>query len=62
MLNSPHFHEQFDTALADLKLSLPSQYKDTDDMYKKLRKRLSNCYAKIVCCLENLGIICAYEV
>nr|XP_019070569.1 endoribonuclease Dicer homolog 3a isoform X1 [Solanum lycopersicum] len=52
---------KFDAALADLKLSLPSQYKDTDDIYKKLRKRLSNCYAKILCCLENLGIICAYE-
>ncbi|KAM3218378.1 endoribonuclease Dicer 3a [Capsicum annuum] len=52
---------KFDAALTDLKLSLPSQYKDTDDMYKKLQKRLSNCYAKIVCCLENLGIICAYE-
>ncbi|MCD7468517.1 hypothetical protein HAX54_006837 [Datura stramonium] len=53
---------KFDAALADLKLSLPSQYKDTDEMYKKLRKRLSNCYAKILCCLENLGIICAYEL
>ncbi|KAH0698362.1 hypothetical protein KY285_015597 [Solanum tuberosum] len=52
---------KFDAALAELKLSLPSQYKDIDDMYKKLRKRLSNCYAKILCCLENLGIICAYE-
>lgn len=52
---------KFDAALVDLQLSVSSQYKDTDDNYMKLRKRLSNFYAKILCCLENLGIICAYE-
>ncbi|KAK4365008.1 hypothetical protein RND71_016366 [Anisodus tanguticus] len=52
---------KFDTALAELQLSLPNHYKDTDDMYKKVQRRLSNSYAKILCCLENLGVICAYE-
>ncbi|XP_060208248.1 endoribonuclease Dicer homolog 3a isoform X1 [Lycium barbarum] len=52
---------KFDAALAELQLLLPNHYKDTDDVYKKLQKRLSNSCAKMVSCLENLGIICAYE-
>ncbi|KAL0407818.1 UNVERIFIED_CONTAM: Endoribonuclease Dicer3a [Sesamum radiatum] len=52
---------QFDAILLDFQKSLPSQYKDADDKYKLLRDRLANDHSKILFCLENLGLLCAYE-
>ena len=53
---------QFDASLLELQASLPSNYQDTDDKYKLIRKKLSNDHAKILYCLEDLGLLCAYEV
>ncbi|XP_020549446.1 endoribonuclease Dicer homolog 3a isoform X2 [Sesamum indicum] len=52
---------KFDAILLDFQKLLPSQYKDTDDIYKLLRDRLANDHSKILFCLENLGLLCAYE-
>ncbi|OMO86445.1 hypothetical protein COLO4_21161 [Corchorus olitorius] len=40
---------------------LQTSYEDTDDKFKTLRRRLSNDTAEILHCLDNLGLICAYE-
>jgi endoribonuclease Dicer len=42
--------------------STQSCYKDMDDKLKATRKQLSKDHAKILNCLEDLGLICAYEV
>ena len=55
-------HKQFDASLLELQGSMPSQFRDMEDKYKALRKRLSNDHAKILYCLEDLGLLCAYEV
>ncbi|KAK9273139.1 hypothetical protein L1049_017946 [Liquidambar formosana] len=52
---------KFDALLSKSQGSIPSHYKDTDDKLKTLRKRLSNDHAKILYCLDDLGLICAYE-
>lgn len=48
--------------MSRLQESVPSNYKDMDDRITALRKRLSNDHAKILYCLDDLGLICAYEV
>nr|XP_027084395.1 endoribonuclease Dicer homolog 3-like [Coffea arabica] len=53
--------EKFDAALLDLQCSLPCQYKDINDKTVMLQERLSCDYATILWCLDNLGLICAYE-
>ena len=53
---------QFDASLLELQGSLQSNYKDTDDKFNMLRKRLSNDQAKVLYCLDDLGLMCAYEV
>lgn len=53
---------QHDALLIKMQGSLPSHYKDMDDKLKILKKRLSNDHAKILYCLDDLGLICAYEV
>lgn len=53
---------QFGAVLLDLQRSFPCQYKDTDDKFVMLQERLSSDHAKILWCLENLGLICAFEV
>ncbi|XVE70817.1 hypothetical protein DITRI_Ditri10aG0101000 [Diplodiscus trichospermus] len=50
-----------DASLSKLQGSLQTSYKDMDDKFNTLRKRLSNDLAKILHCLDNLGLICAYE-
>ncbi|XVE97781.1 hypothetical protein REPUB_Repub03eG0048300 [Reevesia pubescens] len=50
-----------DASLSKLQGSLQTSYKDMDDKFKTLRRRLSNDHAKILHCLDNLGLICAYE-
>ncbi|XP_052209161.1 endoribonuclease Dicer homolog 3a isoform X2 [Diospyros lotus] len=52
---------KFDTLLLELERSMPSHYKDAEDKYKALRKRLSNDHAKILYCLDELGLICMCE-
>ncbi|PNY04416.1 endoribonuclease dicer 3a-like protein, partial [Trifolium pratense] len=45
----------------DLLLEFQSDYKDMDDKFKTLHQRMSNELAKILHCLEDLGLLCAYE-
>lgn len=33
-----------------------------EDKFKALHKRMSNELAKVLYCLEDLGLLCAYEV
>ena len=56
------FFGQADASLSKLQGSLQTSYEDMDDKFKTLQKRLSNDHAKILHCLDNLGLICAYEV
>jgi hypothetical protein len=57
-----YLHQQFDASLLELQGSLQSNYKDMDDKFKMLRKRLSKDHAKVLYCLDDLGLMCAYEV
>lgn len=50
-----HFGGQFDSLLQ-------ASVQAMDDKLKKLRQRLSNDHAKILHCLDSLGLICASEV
>ncbi|CAI9264561.1 unnamed protein product [Lactuca saligna] len=52
---------KFEAQLLELQVSLQSNYKDTDEKHEILRKRLSNDYTKVVYCLDELGLLCAYE-
>ncbi|XP_020236555.1 endoribonuclease Dicer homolog 3a isoform X2 [Cajanus cajan] len=38
-----------------------SNYKDVDNKFKTMNQRMSNELAKIIHCLEDLGLLCAYE-
>ncbi|CAK7352744.1 unnamed protein product [Dovyalis caffra] len=53
---------KFDASMLDLQGSTKSGYKDMDDKLKTMRKQLSKDHAKILNCLEDLGLVCAYEV
>ncbi|KAG6677776.1 endoribonuclease Dicer homolog 3a isoform X1 [Carya illinoinensis] len=50
-----------DASLTELQQSLQSRYKDMDEKHKMLQKRLSNAHSKILYCLDDLGLLCAYE-
>lgn len=52
---------KFDALLIKEQESHPTSYKDVDDKVKALRKQLSIDHAKILYCLEDLGLICSYE-
>ncbi|KAH6774267.1 hypothetical protein C2S51_012671 [Perilla frutescens var. frutescens] len=52
---------KFNAVLLGLEKSLPSQYTDIDNKCKLLQDRLASDHSKIVYCLENLGLLCAYE-
>nr|AUH15439.1 dicer-like 3 protein [Dimocarpus longan] len=52
---------KFDASLSKLQGLTPNCYEDMDDKFKTLRKQLSNYHAKILYCLDELGLICAYE-
>ncbi|KAM6559383.1 hypothetical protein CsatA_028622 [Cannabis sativa] len=41
--------------------SAQSNYKDMDDRMKTLQKRLTNDHVKISYCLDELGLVCAFE-
>lgn len=53
---------KFDASMLALQGSTQSCYKDMDDKLKATRKQLSKDHAKILNCLEDLGLTCAYEV
>ncbi|CAJ1973600.1 unnamed protein product [Sphenostylis stenocarpa] len=48
---------KFDASLSETK----SNYTDVDNKFKTLSQRMSNELGKILHCLEDLGILCAYE-
>ncbi|KAK8543151.1 hypothetical protein V6N13_136315 [Hibiscus sabdariffa] len=52
---------KMDASLSTLQGSTQTLYKDMEDKLQTLRKRLSNDLAKILHCLDDLGLICAYE-
>ncbi|GMJ15749.1 dicer-like 3, DICER-LIKE 3 [Hibiscus trionum] len=52
---------KMDASLSMLQGSIQTLYTDMEDKLKTLRKRLSNDLAKIMHCLDYLGLICAYE-
>lgn len=52
---------KFDASLLKLQGSFESRFKDMDERFKMMRKRLSNDHSKIMYCLDDLGLICAYE-
>ncbi|KAI6679821.1 hypothetical protein NL676_033702, partial [Syzygium grande] len=52
---------KFDASLLKLQGSLENRFKDMDEKFKTLRKRLSNDHSKIMYCLDDLGLICANE-
>ncbi|XP_054779849.1 endoribonuclease Dicer homolog 3b-like [Prosopis cineraria] len=51
----------FDASLLRLQRSRENQYKDVGDRLERMRKRFSKDYSKILYCLEDLGLVCAYE-
>ncbi|XP_024966955.1 endoribonuclease Dicer homolog 3a isoform X2 [Cynara cardunculus var. scolymus] len=52
---------KFEAQLMKMQVSLQSSCKDTDEKHELLRKRLSNDHAKIIYCIDELGLLCAYE-
>lgn len=54
--------EQFDASLSNSQEAMQGHYKDVDSKLKALKKRLSSDHLKITYCLDELGIMCAYEV
>ncbi|OWM84088.1 hypothetical protein CDL15_Pgr009335 [Punica granatum] len=52
---------KYDVSLLRMLDSGESHYKDMEEKLKTLRKRLSCEHAKIMFCLNDLGLICAYE-
>lgn len=52
---------KFDASMLALQGARQIRYKDMDDKLTTMRKQLSKDHAKILNCLEDLGLICAYE-
>ncbi|KAG6599127.1 Endoribonuclease Dicer-like 3a, partial [Cucurbita argyrosperma subsp. sororia] len=52
---------KFDTSLSNSQVALQVHYKDVDSKIKALKKRLSSDHFKISYCLDELGVLCAYE-
>ncbi|KAI3801548.1 hypothetical protein L1987_29656 [Smallanthus sonchifolius] len=52
---------EFEVQLFEMQLSLQRHYKDTDEKHDIIRKRLSNDHSKIIYCIDELGLLCAYE-
>ncbi|XP_061353512.1 endoribonuclease Dicer homolog 3a-like [Gastrolobium bilobum] len=52
---------QFDASLLRLQQLVECQYKDIRHKLEKMQKRLFNDYSKILYCLDDLGLVCAYE-
>lgn len=62
ILADAYLFGQFLVLLSELQKSLQGNYEDVDDNFKALHKRMSNELAKILYCLEDLGLLCTYEV
>ncbi|XP_026440926.1 endoribonuclease Dicer homolog 3a-like [Papaver somniferum] len=52
---------KFDSLLVKAQNLKSSQFRDVDETFKALKKKLSSYYLKIVYCLEDLGLLCAHE-
>ncbi|XP_022132011.1 endoribonuclease Dicer homolog 3a isoform X2 [Momordica charantia] len=52
---------KFDALLSNSQGAVQVHYKDVDSKLKPLKKRLSSDHLKISYCLDELGLICAYE-
>ncbi|XP_050938034.1 endoribonuclease Dicer homolog 3a isoform X2 [Cucumis melo] len=52
---------KFDASLSNSQEAMQGHYKDVDSKLKALKKRLSSDHLKITYCLDELGIMCAYE-
>ncbi|KAK9055311.1 hypothetical protein SSX86_026393 [Deinandra increscens subsp. villosa] len=52
---------QYELQLLELQMLLQKKYKDSDEKHDILRKRLANDHSKIIYCIDELGLLCAYE-
>nr|XP_043620815.1 endoribonuclease Dicer homolog 3a [Erigeron canadensis] len=52
---------KFEEQLFKMQMSLQSNHKDATEKHEILRKRLSDDHSKIVYCIDELGLLCAYE-
>lgn len=52
---------KFDGFLVSMQNSLLHHYKDADETFKALRKKLISYHSKILHCLDGLGFLCAHE-
>ncbi|XP_035841967.1 uncharacterized protein LOC118488459 [Helianthus annuus] len=52
---------QFEVELLEMQIPLQRDYKESDEKHGILRKRLSDDHSKIVYCIDELGLLCAYE-
>ncbi|KAL8236785.1 hypothetical protein R6Q59_017866 [Mikania micrantha] len=52
---------KFEVQLLELQMSLQRHYKDSDEKHDILRKMLSNDHTNIIYCIDELGLLCAYE-
>lgn len=52
---------EYEGSLSKLQESPPSLFKDIDENVKAVKKRISNEHAKILHCLDDLGLAGAYE-
>ncbi|KAJ0819727.1 hypothetical protein HanPSC8_Chr16g0699381 [Helianthus annuus] len=53
---------QFEVELLEMQIPLQRDYKESDEKHGILRKRLSDDHSKIVYCIDELGLLCAYEI
>lgn len=53
---------QYDASLLRMQDLGENHYMDMQEKLKTVRKRLSNDHTKILFCLNELGLVCAYEV
>ncbi|GJY45701.1 endoribonuclease Dicer homolog 3a isoform X1, partial [Tanacetum coccineum] len=52
---------KLEVELLDMQMSVNRNFKDTKEKVEILRKRLSNDHAEIIYCIDELGLLCAYE-
>ncbi|PWA49555.1 Argonaute/Dicer protein, PAZ [Artemisia annua] len=52
---------KFGVQLLEMQISMRSKYKDTNEKHEIFRTRLSNEYADIIYCIDELGLLFAYE-
>ena len=53
---------QLQVELLDVQSSVKGNFQDTKEKLEIPLKRLSNDHAKIIYCIDELGLLCAYEV